>query len=100
VVTTIVANATPTGLVVIAQRNYALTVVAILNALVAARATAAPVHANALMVTAVPRASGSPAQTTATDKARAIPALAYATVLAGTQETIARYACARKEMIH
>ena len=99
-VTTIVANATPTGSVVIAQEKYALTVVAILNALGAARATAAPVYANALMVTAVLRASGSPALTTATDKARAIPAQACAAALAGTQETIARLACARKETIH
>ena len=64
-VITIVANATPTGLVVIAQENYALTVVAILNVLVAARATAAPAHVNVLMVTAVPHASVSPARTTA-----------------------------------
>ena len=99
-VITIVANATPTGLVVIAQENYALTVVAILNVLVAARATAAPANVNVLMVTAVPHASVSPARTTAMAKARATPALACVAVPADTLETIARFACARKETIH
>ena len=99
-VITIVANATPTGLVVIAQKNCALTVVAILNVLVAARATAAPAHVNVLMVTAVPHASVSPARTTAMAKARATPALACVAVMADTLETIALFACARKETIH
>ena len=41
-----------------------------------------------------------PARTTATAKARATPALACVAVPADTLETIARFACARKEMIH
>ena len=99
-VITIVANATPTGLVVIALENYVHTVVAILNVLVAALAIAAPAHANVLMVTAVPHASVSPARTTAMAKARATPALACVAVPVDTPEMIARFACARKEMIH
>ena len=57
------------------------------------RATAAPAHANVLMVTAVPHASVSPARTTAMAKARATPALACVAVPMDTL-TFALFACA------